>query len=335
MSTHSFTYAGGTVEPGTVQHTTLAVSETFVGGDVEIPITVVNGEELGPVLFCSAAVHGDELNGVKVVHDLVDRYGPADLAGTLVCLHVVNVPAYLAQQRYLPLYDQDLNRSFPGKERSTPAHRIANAVYSGVLTHCDYGIDLHTSTRGRTTTFHVRGQVAQHDEVARLADAFGANLVLAGVGEEENSLRTASTARGTPVITVEMGEAHRFQERYIERALAGIESVMTDLGMYDGERVEREWGVVADASQKTWVRSDEGGLVELHVGVGDVVDGGDSICTVHDHFATEEHEVTAPFRGVVAGLLQNPIAQPGHPVCHLVSVDEETAETIRRTDESS
>ncbi|GAA0654829.1 succinylglutamate desuccinylase/aspartoacylase family protein [Salarchaeum japonicum] len=256
----------------------------------------------------------------------------SDIAGTLVCAHVVNVPGYLAQQRYLPLYDQDLNRAFPGKERSTPAQRIANELFRGLFSRCDYGIDFHTSTRGRTTMFHTRAQLAD-DEVARLADAFGANVVMAGIGEEDNSIRTACTARGIPTITVEMGEAHRFQQAYVERALAGTESVLTELGMVDGERVTPDWRRVVDATvEKTWLRADRGGLVEMHADKRTVLDGGDAVCTVHDHFGTASADVVAPYRGLVVGLLRNPVAQPGHPVCHFVSLDAETADAVRASD---
>ncbi|GGN18893.1 succinylglutamate desuccinylase/aspartoacylase family protein [Halarchaeum nitratireducens] len=323
-----FEYGGGSVPPGEVRHARYAISETFLGDPIRVPVTVVNGERDGPSVFISAAVHGDELNGVKVAHDVAVRYDPADLAGTLLIVHVVNPPGYLAQQRYLPIYDQDLNRSFPGSERSTPAQRIANELYRGLFSHCDYGIDLHTSTRGRTTMFHTRAQT-EREGAARLAEAFGANVVLAGIGEEDNSIRSSCTNRGTPTITVEMGEAHRFQRAHVERASAGIESALTELGMYDGERLEPTWRRVVNArTEKAWVRSDAGGLVDLHVTRASVVEDGEAICTVHDHFGTERHVVRAPFTGLVVGLLQNPVAQPGHPVCHLVSVDEETRAAI-------
>jgi len=329
----TFEYGGGAVAPGETYHGRYAISETFLGEPVRIPLTVVNGEDPGPTVFLSAAVHGDELNGVKVLHDVVDRFDPAEIAGTLVCLHVVNVPGYLAQQRYLPIYDQDLNRAFPGRERSTPAQRIANELFRGVFSHCDYGIDFHTSTRGRTTMFHTRAQLENRD-VARMADAFGANLVMAGIGEEDNSIRSACTARGIPTITVEMGEAHRFQPRYVERALAGTESVLTELGVVDGIRVEPAWRRVVDAkTEKTWLRADQGGLVDLQAEKRDVLEEGDVVCTVHDHFGTEETDVLAPYRGLIAGLLRNPVAQPGHPVCHFVRLDEETAAAIRAADE--
>jgi len=108
------------VDPGETRYLRFEVSETYLGDPVEIPITVINGEHDGPRVCVTAAIHGDELNGVKAAQEVADTYDPAELHGTLVVVHVCNVPGYQAQQRYIPIYDQDMNRSFPGRQSRTP-----------------------------------------------------------------------------------------------------------------------------------------------------------------------------------------------------------------------
>ncbi|MFT4885504.1 MAG: putative deacylase, partial [Natronomonas sp.] len=115
----------GEVQPGETRHLRYEISETYLGDPVEMPVTIINGEGPGPRLCLTAAIHGDELNGVKVCQEVASRYSPEDVHGTLVILHVVNVPGYQAQQRYIPIYDQDLNRSFPGREGGNTASRMA------------------------------------------------------------------------------------------------------------------------------------------------------------------------------------------------------------------
>ncbi len=321
------------VPAGEKRHFRSEVSETYLGDSVEIPVTIVNGERDGPTVFVTAALHGDELNGVKVVQEIATRYDPDEIAGTLVLLHVVNVPGYLAQQRYIPIYDQDLNRSFPGRARSNTAERIANVVYKRFIEPCDYGIDLHTSTRNRTTMYHVRADMAD-PEVNRLARAFGSNLVLAGEADE-GSLRSVATRNGTPTITVEMGKAHRFQLPLIDRALDGIESVLAELDVLPGEAVDWPgWRRVIDsATEKTWLRADQGGLVEMLYD-NPLVHEGDAVCRISGHFSQSEVIVRAPFTGLLVGVLQNPVAAPGHPLCHLVGVGGETLAEIEREIES-
>jgi predicted deacylase len=144
---------GAEVGHGEVHHIHYDVGETYLGRPVEIPVTIVNGEHAGPRICPSAAMHGDEVSGVKILQEVAGRYDPADLHGTIVCLHVVNVPGYIAQQRRLPLYDRDLNRSFPGTSGGLTASRMARITWDRFVGKCDIGLKFHTSTRNRVSTF--------------------------------------------------------------------------------------------------------------------------------------------------------------------------------------
>ncbi|MFB6206249.1 MAG: succinylglutamate desuccinylase/aspartoacylase family protein [Haloglomus sp.] len=328
-----FTYDGGRVDPGETQNVRYGVSETYLGDPVRIPVTVVNGERAGATVFLSAAAHGDELNGIEVVREVAHEWDHADLAGTLVCLPVLNVPGFIAQQRYLPIYDRDLNRSFPGDREGTSARRIADRIFRNFLVPCDLGIDFHTSTRGRTNTLHVRADM-EHPRVARLANAFASNVIIAGEGPS-GTLRREATEAGVPTITVEMGEAHRFQRGLIDRALAGTLSVMAEFGLRDEEAVAWPgWRTVVDGSaEKTWLRADAGGLVEMHHDRGSLVYEGDTVCTITNPFKTETELVEAPFTGLLVGVLENPLVYPGNPLCHLVELDERTQRALEREGE--
>jgi len=318
------------VEPGEKRQFRYEVSETYLGDPVEIPVTIINGTKEGPRVFMTGAIHGDELNGVKVLQEVADRYTPNDIHGTLVLLHVVNVPGYQAQERYLPIYDQDINRSFPGKERSNTAGRIAHQVYQQFLGQCDIGLDFHTSTRNRTTMYHARADI-EIPEVERLAEAFGANVILSGEGDE-SSLRAVATRNGIPTITIEMGKAHRFQPGLIEKALVGVESVLAEYDVYpQGKVADPSWRkVMGPTEEKRWIRADMGGLVEMEWGPNPLVHDEEVICTISDHFKHEEHIVEAPFTGLIVGVLENPVALPGHPICHLVRISSETREELER-----
>ncbi|MFC6835332.1 succinylglutamate desuccinylase/aspartoacylase family protein [Halomarina ordinaria] len=326
----AFTYNGGTVAPGETQNLRYSVSETYLGDPVRIPVTVVNGEREGPTVFLSAAAHGDELNGIEVVREVAHTWNHADLAGTLVCLPVLNVPGFIAQQRYLPIYDRDLNRSFPGSETSTGAKRMANRIFRNFIEPCDYGLDFHTSTRGRTNMLHVRGDM-EHTETARLANAFASNVILSSEGPE-GTLRREATDAGTPTITIEMGEAHRFQRSLIDRALDGVLSVLAEFGLRPAEQVRWPgWRtVIDDSGEKTWLRADVGGLVDMNYERGTLVYEDDVICTISDPFRADTETVEAPFTGLLVGVLENPLVYPGNPLCHLVKLEEKTLRALEQ-----
>ena len=326
----AFTYNGGRVDPGETANIRYGISETYLGDPVRIPVTIINGEHAGPTVFLSAAAHGDELNGIEVVREVAHEWDLADLRGTLVCMPVLNVPGFLAQQRYLPIYDRDLNRSFPGREDSTSAKRMAHRIFTNFVEPCDLGIDLHTSTRGRTNMLHVRADMAD-DEVSRLANAFSSNVIISSDGPSGTLRREASDA-GVPTITIEMGEAHRFQRRLIDRALDGVRSVLAEYGLLAQEAVSWPgWRtVVEDNDEKTWLRADAGGMVDMHFECGSLVHEGDRICTITSPFKEDNTPVEAPFTGVLVGILENPVVYPGNPLCHLVELDEPTRRALER-----
>ncbi|ELY60774.1 succinylglutamate desuccinylase/aspartoacylase family protein [Natronolimnohabitans innermongolicus] len=327
-----FTYNGGRVDPGESANIRYGISETYLGDPVRVPVTVVNGEHPGPTVFLSAAAHGDELNGIEVVREVAHDWDHSALHGTLVCLPVMNVPGFLAQERYLPIYDRDLNRSFPGREGSTSARRMAHRIFTNFIEPCDLGIDFHTSTRGRTNMLHVRANT-ENRTVNRLARAFSSNVIIAGEGPS-GTLRREATQAGVPTITVEMGEAHRFQRRLIDRALTGVASVLAEFGCHPDSSVHWPgWRtVIDDDDEKTWIRADAGGIVDMKHGRGEFVREGEVICTITNPFKEEDDIVTveAPFTGLVVGVLENPVVYPGNPLCHLVGLSPDTQIALER-----
>jgi len=329
MTDGAFTYNGGRVDPGETADIRYSISETYLGDPVRVPITIVNGPYDGPTVFLSAAVHGDELNGIEVVREVAQDWPHDNLHGTLVCMPVVNVPGFIAQERYLPVYDRDLNRSFPGSDTSTSAKRMAHQLFTNFIEPCDYGVDFHTSTRGRSNMLHVRANMDDED-VAALARAFGSNVIIDSTGPEGTLRREASDA-GAPTITVEMGEAHRFQRRFIDEALDGVASVLAQYGLHPADPVDWPgWRTTIESGEKTWLRADAGGIVETHYAHGDLVHEGDTVCTITNPFKSTRDEVSAPFTGLLVGLLENPVVYPGNPLCHLVELDEPTRRAYER-----
>ncbi|MFC6873404.1 succinylglutamate desuccinylase/aspartoacylase family protein [Halobellus marinus] len=318
----AFTFDGGRVEPGETAEFRFAVSETYLGDPVRIPVTVINGSRAGPTVFLSAAIHGDELNGIEVVREIAQEWEHDEVCGTIVCLPVLNVQGFTTQQRYLPIYERDLNRAFPGKADSTSSNRIAHRIYRNFIEPCDLGLDFHTSTRGRTNMFHVRADM-DNEETARLARAFGTNLIITGEGSS-GMLRREATEDGIPTITLEMGEAHRFERGLIDHALEGVRSVFAEYGIYQQETVRWPgWRTIVEGwSEKTWLRADAGGIVEMLYERGDLVHEGETICRITNPFKTDETVVEAPFTGLLVGVLENPVVYPGNPLCHFIKVDE-------------
>ena len=114
-------------EPGTRRDFLLPIYQKAIGTAVECPFIVLRGAEPGPVVGICAAIHGNELNGINIIHQLLEAIDPGQLAGTILFAPVANVPAFEAEQRHFPEDGKDLNTVFPGKRGGTPSQQYARA----------------------------------------------------------------------------------------------------------------------------------------------------------------------------------------------------------------
>lgn len=304
--------AGRNVEAGTTQELLLKVSELYTGQPINVPVTVVRGLLEGPTLFLTAAIHGDELNGVEIVRQASLRISHRRMRGTLVCVPVVNRFGFIHQSRYLP-DRRDLNRSFPGSPRGSSAARLASVIFREIVLQSDFGIDFHTAAAGRVNLPHVRGDMAQ-TAVRRLARAFGAEFVMDQPGGRQ-SLRSAATSAGVPCVVYEAGESFKFQRREVQKGLFGVYSVMSELRMLDISRRKPRFQVIVKKSE--WVRAERGGMLDLTVRPGDLVYKGDLLGRITNPFGKEVVSIESPTTGVVIGTTTIPVANPGDPVAHI------------------
>src|SRR5690606_11963254 len=171
-----FTILATEVLPGSSARLEWKASQSFAGSEVISPVNVVHGTRPGPVLCLTAAVHGDELNGVEIVRQVVNRLDPAELAGTVVGVPIVNLSGFSRNSRYLP-DRRDLNRFFPGSRFGSVASRIANSFFENVVGACDALVDFHTGSFDRSNLPQVRADL-RLPEVLEFTRGFGAAPVL-------------------------------------------------------------------------------------------------------------------------------------------------------------
>lgn len=304
------------ISPGSTSLLKLKISEGFTSQPVHIPVSVINGSHPGPKLFITAAIHGDELNGVEVVRQLIYEVDLTQLHGALVLIPVVNVLGFENSSRYLP-DRRDLNRVFPGHPSGSAAERIADKVFH-IAMQCDYGIDIHTAATGRSNMPHIRADMS-NASCRRMAKAFGTTVIIDHPGVKR-SMRYNTTEAKVPTILLEAGESNKFEPRMVSNALRGVLNVLNELGMLKGTTHEPPFRVIVKTTE--WVRVDNGGLMDIKVNPGDLVEQGDLLATVENPFGLERETVKAPFTGMIVGVATNPLVFPGGPVCHLVKIDK-------------
>jgi len=306
------------VAPGERAVIDLPVADLYTHTELFMPVQVVNGRRPGPTLFVSAAVHGDELNGVEIIRRLLKQRRLSSLRGALIAVPIVNVHGFLDQSRYLP-DRRDLNRSFPGRETGSIAARLAHRFSTQILAQSDCGIDLHTGAVHRANLPQVRANLAD-PETRAMAEAFGAPVII-DANLRDGSLREAAAQAGVNMLLYEAGEALRFDDVSIRGGLRGILNVMRLLGMLPTRRRAREPLTPVVAEQTRWVRAPASGILRLHVKLGARVRPGDRLATLSDPFGDSESPVTAGFAGLVIGQSNLPLAHEGDALLHIAAFE--------------
>ena len=310
-----FEVAGEIIEPGESRTFALPATQFYTNTPVTIPIHVVNGKKPGPKLFVSAAIHGDEINGVEIIRRVLKQSSLKRLKGTLIAIPVVNVQGFIQQTRYLP-DRRDLNRSFPGTKKGSLAARMAYIFMNEIVRKCTHGIDLHTGAIHRSNIPQIRGNL-DDEETLRMAKAFSVPVLL-NSSLRDGSLREAANEFGIPMLLYEAGEALRFDEVSIRAGLRGILRVMREIGMLPKPaRAYKEPKQSMIAQGSSWVRAMNGGVVRFLVPLGSQVTEGQSLGFIYDPFGEEENKIISPYDGIVIGRVNNPLINEGDAVFHI------------------
>ncbi len=309
----SITVAGVSVEPGVRRDLAPTASESFTGDRTTLPLTVINGSEDGARVFVTAAVHGDELNGIAICRQLLELLDPDGLRGSVVVVPIVNVLGVQIGSRYLP-DRRDLNRAFPGSHTGSMAARIARLLLEEVIEGSDVGVDLHTAANHRTNVPQIRIDTTDARALG-LATTFGAPFVL-DARLRPGSLRETASERGVPVLTYEAGGPLRFDDDAIDTGVRGVLRVLRSLDVIDeAPAPAHEAPMILHESR--WLRAARGGILEMEVGSGDHVFGGQPLWTTVSPLGAERSVETAEEEGYVIGATTLPLVQPGQAVLHV------------------
>lgn len=310
----SFSIAGETVPAGGAQIVQVPVPRLNSAEQASMPVHVRHSKTDGPRLFVSAAVHGDELNGVEIVRRLLDHRALKRLRGTLVAVPVVNVYGLVHASRYLP-DRRDLNRSFPGSQRGSLTSRVAHVFTSEVVKRCTHGIDLHTGAVHRTNLPQIRANL-EDPEIDRLARAFGVPVVL-NHPTLDGSLRECAAKEGLPILLYEAGEALRYDEMAIRVGVQGILGVMRALDMLPAKTAKKEKAEPFVADSSAWVRAPETGMLRTLVPLGARVQKEELLGIIDDPYSGDQYPIHATAPGVVIGRAQSPLMHEGDAVYHV------------------
>jgi uncharacterized protein len=335
LSALAQTRAGVTVGPLTVQPGAKASGMIQVSSGKDeattIPISVIHGAQPGATLALVAGNHGYEYTPIIALQRLAPRLDPMRMSGTLILVHVANMPSFLKRTIYYsPVDGKNLNRAYPGKADGTVSDRIAYQITKEVIEHADYVLDIHCGDGNESlrpySYWDVKAGGKEVVEKSRqLALAFGLDRIVMDSerpSDPANSVycSTTATTRGKPAITVESGGLGATDDESIARIERGVMSVMRHLKMIEGQPQFVEHPMFIDRSEV--LRSGETGIFYPLVEKGHTVVKGALMGYVTDFFGKRIYELRAPFSGEVLYILGTPPVSKGEPLAMVGHVAE-------------
>ncbi len=283
---------------------------------IEIPVIVERAKVDGPVLLLNAGIHGNELNGVEIVRELLVKKYTKPEKGMVICIPTLNVFGFLNQTREFP-DGKDLNRSFPGSKSGSLASIFAFHMMNEIVPHIDYCIDYHTGGARRFNSSQIRIS-KDNNELLELAKIFNPRFIVFA-SQREKSFRQAANALGKKVLLFEGGKSLDFNQRITQRGVNGTLKLMHHLGMRDFSEelstVKNNGAVIIKHS--TWLRAKYGGLYRFFVKDGIKVQKGDVVGVISDPYGRFEYKIKIPESGHIIGLNHAPVVYKGDAILHL------------------
>jgi predicted deacylase len=283
---------------------------------IEVPVIVERAREDGPVLLLNAGIHGNELNGVEIVRELLVRKYTKPERGVVISIPTLNVLGFLNQTREFP-DGKDLNRSFPGSKGGSLASIFAFHMMQEIMPHVNYCIDFHTGGARRFNSSQIR--IARNNpELLELAKIFNPRFIVYA-SQREKSFRQAAMAIDKKVLLFEGGKALDFNKRITNRGVDGTLRIMHHLGIRDfsNELENGKYSKAVVIQNSTWLRAKYGGLFRFFVKDGTKVVKGDVIGVISDPYGKFEYKVKIPQNGHIIGINHAPIVYKGDAIVHL------------------
>ncbi|WP_340200654.1 succinylglutamate desuccinylase/aspartoacylase family protein [Ascidiimonas sp. W6] len=296
----------------------LDIAKLHTQTKIQVPVIVERGKKEGPVLLMTAGIHGNEINGIEIVRQLISKKYNKPEFGTVICIPVVNVFGFLNQKRQFP-DGRDLNRVFPGSPRGSLASRFAYHIIKEIAPSVDYCIDFHTGGDGRFNIPQVR--INEGDkEGLELAKVFQPQFIIE-TGHRDKSFRESLHKLNKKALLFEGGKSLHINKKVTQVGVAGTMRVMQHLGIRNFEEelklMKNKMITSKIINKSAWVRAKYSGMFHPIVRLGSKVNIGDVLGSISDPFGSFEKNIKAVFSGYVICVNHSPIVNQGDGILHI------------------
>lgn len=317
MSTDILKILGVDVAPGKSATITFEVAKLHTRNTLDVPIIIERSKKPGPTVLMTAGIHGDEVNGVEIIRQIIAKGINKPKIGTTICVPVINVFGFLNMDRLFP-DGRDLNRVFPGSANGSLASRVAHFVMTELVPHVDFAMDFHTGGADRFNAAQIR-IVKDDPSLTELAHVFGAPFIYYSQNLNK-SFRNSCRKIGVPMLLFEGGKSFNISSNITNTGVNGAKRVLHHLGMLSNRfKVSKPKvkAVVIDDSK--WLRAKYSGMFKVTVAINTFVEKDQVIGNITDPYGSFNYFVKAPNSGYIFNLNESPIIYQGDAIFHITT----------------
>jgi len=318
MFKKKYTVLGETIQKGKGAQLNLDIAKLHTRTKIEVPVIVQRGKKDGPTLLITGGIHGNEINGVEIVRQLVSKKFNKPDCGMVICIPVVNIFGFLNQARQFP-DGRDLNRVFPGSLRGSLASRFAHHLVKDITPLIDYCIDYHTGGDSRFNAPQIRIDKDDQDGLA-LAKVFGAEFIVKSAGREK-SFRETLHQLNKKVLLYEGGKSLHINKEITDTGIVGALKMMQHLGMRNFEKELAAYNMPEITPKlvhdSKWVRAKHSGMFHPMVKVGQKVEKNEEIGSISGPFGYFEKKIESKENGYIICINESPIVNQGDAIFHI------------------
>lgn len=291
------------------------IAKLYTATNIEIPIIIERATKPGPTILITAGIHGDEINGVEIVRQLISKKINKPKKGTIICVPILNVFGFLSMSRQFP-DGHDLNRVFPGTKKGSLASRVAYHFTTEILPHADYCLDFHTGGASRFNAAQIR--VSPNDYVAmKYATVFNSPFIVISKILEK-SYRQTCLKMGVPSLLFEGGKSMSCDRDIIDYGVQGVMRFLAHHDMlnnrYNAPETKSDPVII---EKSTWIRAHKSGLLHTKVPINKFVIKGEILASITDPYGEMKVRVKAPNDGYIINVNQSPIVHQGDAIFHI------------------
>lgn len=315
---HILRILGEEIPLGKSQTINFNIANLYTSTKVEIPIIVERSKTPGPTVLITAGIHGDEINGVEVVRQIIAKKINKPARGTVICIPVLNVFGFLMMDRFFP-DGRDLNRVFPGAKSGSLASRFAYQFVNEILPVADFCLDFHTGGGSRFNAPHIRVD-GKNTKLLELAKIFNAPFTKISK-DLDGSYRATCTKKEINILLFEGGKSQNNNKDIAREGVFGSMRILDHLKMLDTSftlpEVKKNTIVI---HKSVWIRAKYSGLLHIKISYGTYVEKGAHLATITDPYGKMRHVVKAPNEGYIINVNEAPIVYKGDAIFHISTV---------------